>query len=409
MTYLRKLAFTYFMILLPFAVLAQEKPALNFFTKKEKGFGIVTADSTYSLKFQFRMQNRAAFVSKGLDDLAPESFEFRVRRLRLKFEGFAYDPKLTYYIQLSFSRGDMDWSVRDNGINNVSPNVVRDAVIYYNPTPNLKLGFGQTKLPGNRQRVVSSGDQQFADRSLVNATFNIDRDFGFFAHLTGNHINLRGAITSGEGRNSLGSNNGLAYTGRIEYLPFGKFTDGNDYIEGDLMREPTPKLSLASTFSYNDQAVRDAGQRGDDLFAARSIRNLEFDALLKYNGWAWYNEYMERTSPDPVTQNPDDASIRTIFAGRGYLSQLSYLFHNNFELAGRYSVIEPFEQLYDNAAYPELNERRTRQIELGVTKYLVGHRVKIQANVVRGNFTDMRNDSDDGGFWSGIFQVELGI
>src|SRR5690606_12690407 len=142
MTYLRKLATTYLMILLPFAVLAQEKPALNFFTKKEKGFDIVTADSTYSLKFQFRMQNRAAFVSKGLDDLAPESFEFRVRRLRLKFEGFAYDPRLTYYIQLSFSRGDMDWSVRDNGINNVSPNVVRDAVIYYNPTPNLKLGFG---------------------------------------------------------------------------------------------------------------------------------------------------------------------------------------------------------------------------------------------------------------------------
>lgn len=395
--------------MLPFAGLAQEKPAVSFFTKKEKGFGLVTADSTYSLKFQFRMQNRAAFVSKGLDDLAAESFEFRVRRLRLKFEGFAYDPKLTYYIQLSFSRGDMDWSVQDHGINNVSPNVVRDAVIYYNPTPNLKLGFGQTKLPGNRQRVVSSGDQQFADRSLVNATFNIDRDFGFFAHLTSNHINLRGAITSGEGRNSLGSNNGLAYTGRIEFLPFGKFTGENDYIEGDLMREPTPKLSLAGTFSYNDQAVREAGQRGDDLFAARSIRNIEFDALFKHNGWAWYNEYMERNSPNPVTQSPDDASIRTIFAGRGYLSQLSYLFHNNIEIAGRYSVVEPFEQLYDNVAYPELNERRTRQIELGVTKYLVGHRVKIQANVIRGNFTDLRSDTEDGGFWSGIFQVELGI
>ncbi len=409
MTHLWKFAAICLVAMLPFAGLAQEKPAVSFFTKKEKGFGLVTADSTYSLKFQFRMQNRAAFVSKGLDDLAAESFEFRVRRLRLKFEGFAYDPKLTYYIQLSFSRGDMDWSVQDHGINNVSPNVVRDAVIYYNPTPNLKLGFGQTKLPGNRQRVVSSGDQQFADRSLVNATFNIDRDFGFFAHLTSNHINLRGAITSGEGRNSLGSNNGLAYTGRIEFLPFGKFTGENDYIEGDLMREPTPKLSLAGTFSYNDQAVREAGQRGDDLFAARSIRNIEFDALFKHNGWAWYNEYMERNSPNPVTQSPDDASIRTIFAGRGYLSQLSYLFHNNIEIAGRYSVVEPFEQLYDNVAYPELNERRTRQIELGVTKYLVGHRVKIQANVIRGNFTDLRSDTEDGGFWSGIFQVELGI
>src|SRR5690606_6271163 len=174
--------------------------------------------------------------SKGLDDLAAESFEFRVRRLRLKFEGFVYDPKLTYYIQLSFSRGDMDWRGFEDARVNSSPNVVRDAVIYYNPTPNLKLGFGQTKLPGNRQRVVSSGDQQFVDRSIVNANFNIDRDFGFFGHLSGEYFNLRGAVTSGEGRNSVRSLNGLAYTARIELLPFGRFTDNNDYVEGDLAR-----------------------------------------------------------------------------------------------------------------------------------------------------------------------------
>jgi hypothetical protein len=393
----------------PLAVSGQERPAVDFFTKKEKGFGIVTADSSYSLKFQFRMQNRAAFVSKGLDDLAAESYEFRVRRLRLKFEGFVYDPKLTYYIQLSFSRGDMDWQGPDNNFQNNSPNVVRDAVIYYQPTEALKLGFGQTKLPGNRQRVVSSGDQQFADRSIVNATFNIDRDFGFFAHLTSNYVILRGAITSGEGRNSLGSNNGLAYTGRVEFLPFGKFTGENDYVEGDLARERLPKLSLASTFSYNDQAEREAGQLGDDLFAARSIRNMEFDALFKYNGWAWYNDYMERNSANPVTVDPLTSNIRFVYAGRGYLSQLSYLFRNNVELAGRYSVITPFEQLYDNPLYPDLNQRQRQQMEFGVTKYLNGHRLKVQANVIRANFTDMRTDSADGGFWSGIFQVELGI
>jgi phosphate-selective porin OprO and OprP len=391
------------------AVFAQETPAVSFFTRKQKGFGIVTADSTYSLKFQFRMQNRAAFVSRDLDDLAAESFELRIRRLRLKFEGFVYDPKLTYYIQLSFSRGDMDWRGPENSIANSSPNVVRDAVIYYNPTKNLRLGFGQTKLPGNRQRVVSSGDQQFADRSLVNSTFNIDRDFGFFAHLTSKFIILRGAITSGEGRNSLRSNNGLAYTGRIEFLPFGRFTGENDYIEGDLEREQLPKLSLAGTFSHNDRAVRESGQLGEDLFTPRTIRNLEFDALLKYNGWAWYNEYMQRISSNPVTQNPDDSSIRFVYAGKGYLSQLSYLFRNNIEIAGRYSLVVPFSELYDNPAYPELNEHQRQQVELGVTKYIIGHRLKVQANIIRANFTDLRDDSEQGGFWSGIFQIELGI
>lgn len=395
-----------------FLVLAtpgQAQAPLQFFKKEQKGFGIVASDSAYSLKFQFRMQNRAAFTTKDLDNFDPESFEFRVRRLRLKFEGFVYDPRLTYYIQLSFSRGDMDWYGPNLDTQNSSPNVIRDAVIYYNPTPNLQFGFGQTKLPGNRQRVVSSGDQQFVDRSIVNAMFTIDRDFGFFADLATGPFNFRGAITSGEGRNSLESNSGLAYTGRIELLPFGRFTGENDYIEGDLEREATPKLSLAGTFSYNDEAVREAGQLGGDLYAPRGIRNVEFDALLKYNGWAWYNEYMERNVSDPVTVHPVTADLRYLYVGRGYLSQLSYLFPNNFEIAGRYAVVTPFEKLYDNALYPDLNENKVQRLELGVTKYIVGHRLKVQANVARESHTNMRNDSDAGGFWYGAFQIELGI
>ncbi len=404
----RKLLFVVLAIA-PFPALSQEEPSLRFFTKEQKGFGIVTADSLYSLKLQFRMQNRAAVTTRDLDDLAAESFEFRVRRLRLKFEGFVGDPRLTYYFQLSFSRGDMDWRGPDNSATNSNPNVVRDAVIYYQATKSLKLGIGQTKLPGNRQRVISSGDQQFVDRSRVNATFNIDRDFGFFAHLTSNYVILRGAVTSGEGRNSLLSNSGLAYTGRIEFLPFGRFTGENDYVEGDHAREPLPKLSLASTFSYNDQAVREGGQLGRDLYTPRSIRNIEFDALLKYNGWAWYNEYMARNSANPITQDPGDGSLRYLYTGEGFLTQLSYLFRSNFEIAGRYSLILPADELYSNASYPSVYEQREEQIELGVTRYVIGHRLKVQASIIRAGFTDLRTDSANGGFWSGALQIELGI
>lgn len=395
-------------ILIPSALFAQELP-MQFFKKEQKGFGVVASDSAYSLKFQFRMQNRAAFTSRDLDNLDPESFEFRVRRLRLKFEGFVFDPKLTYYIQLSFSRGDMDWYGPDLDTRNSSPNVIRDAVIYYNPTPDLQLGFGQTKLPGNRQRVVSSGDQQFVDRSIVNAMFTLDRDFGFFADFTSDYINLRGAISSGEGRNSLESNSGLAYTGRVEFLPFGRFTGDNDYVEGDLEREPTPKLSLAGTFSYNDRAVREAGQLGSDLYASRSIRNFELDALLKYNGWAWYNEYMKRDVDDPFTVHPVTSDLRYLYTGYGFLSQLSYLFPGNVEIAGRYARITPSEKLYQTALYPQLNENRIDRVQFGVTRYFVGHRLKIQANVARESHTNLRDDSDAGGFWYGALQVELGI
>ncbi|MFZ6011722.1 MAG: porin [Bacteroidota bacterium] len=406
---MKKIVYCLLFLISGYTAYAQStKPVLNAFVKKGRGIGVVTADSIFSVNFQFRMQNRAAFVSKS-NGLAPESFEFRVRRLRLKFEGFVYDPRITYYFQLSFSRGDMDWRLTDSSKNNHSPNIVRDAVIYYSLTNNLKLGFGQTKLPGNRQRVVSSGDLQFADRSIVNATFNIDRDFGFFAHYTGNWVNLRGAITSGEGRNSVSSNNKLAYTGRLEFLPLGKFTGKNDYIEGDLEREPTPKISIASTYSINDDAVRQSGQLGNDLYEPRVIRNFEADVLVKYNGWAWYNEYMQRNASNPVTSNGSSSSVRYIYVGSGYLSQLSYLFKNNVEVAARYSTTVPFKAIYNDPAFPSVAEKKLEQIELGITRYLVGHRLKVQGNLLYGKRTNLLTDSYDSDFWSAIFQVELGI
>ena len=385
---------------------AQSKPPLDFFYKKGKGFGLVTQDSIFSLNFQFRMQNRATFVSKSESDFEAEQFEFRVRRLRLKFEGFVYNPKIAYYIQLSMSRGDMDWRGPDDNLINNSPNIVRDAVIYYTPTERIRFGFGQTKLPGNRQRVVSSGDQQFVDRSMVNATFNIDRDFGFFAQYTGKYINLKSALTSGDGRNAIPersspSNKGLAYTGRIEFLPFGKFTGNNDYIEGDLAREKAPKLSLATTYSFNDHAVRVAGQLGNDLYSARSIRTFEADMLFKYNGWAWYTEYMRRDADNPITTHPENnTQQRYIYIGEGYLTQLSYLFDNNVELAGRVSRIAPLAAIADR-------ENEVQQTEFGITKYLAGHRLKIQGNILHQ--TRQRGATYNGGLWSALFQVEIGI
>lgn len=389
---------------------AQNKPAVTVFTKKQKGVGFVTSDSVFSLNFQFRMQNRAMYISNSETDLAPEAFEMRVRRLRVKFTGFLLNPKLTYYFQLGFSRGDMDWRGPENNKVNSSPNIIRDAVIYYNPTKKLRLGFGQTKIPGNRQRVISSGDQQFFDRSIVNARFTLDRDFGFFGHYTTPYLIFRGSLTSGEGRNSDLSNNGLAYTGRIEFLPFGHFTGENDYQEGDLEREEKLKVSVAATYSQNDRALRTQGQLGNDLYAAKSMDAFEFDLLAKYNGWAWYTEFMNRTTSNPITIDPTNSSqISAVYAGMGFMSQMSYLFKNNFEIAGRYATSKPSSKLYDNAEVPSLNEKQIENYELGVTRYFNGHRLKVQGGIMYSRLTDLRVDSFFTGYYSAVFQVELGI
>ncbi len=389
-------------------IFSQKKVDLSIFTKPQKGIEFVGKDSLFSMRLQFRMQNRAAFLTRSDDDFSAGSYEFRVRRLRLKMEGFVYSPKLTYKLQLAFSRGDMDWDMTQESHVNTSVNIVRDAVIYYEPWKNLKFGFGQTKLPGNRQRVISSGDQQFADRSIVNATFTIDRDFGFFGAYKSKYFAVLGSLTSGEGRNSSNSNSGLSYTGRIEALPFGSFTDKNDYQEGDLEREQKPKLSIGASYNFNDDAVRSGGQLGRDLYTKTDMTTLSLDLLFKYKGFALYSEFMQRNCSNPITYTSDTSLIQPVFSGYGFLQQVSYLFKSNWEVALRYAEVTPFSSVYNNPAFSSVNLKKNQEFQLGVTKYLYGHRVKVQGNILYQLTNDLRAKTEAGKFGA-IFQIELGI
>ena len=341
-----------------------------------------------------------------MEDFTPESFEFRVRRLRLGMRGFVYNPKFTYYIQLSFSRGDMDWESTNGSTINTSPNIVRDAIAYYEPLKGLKVGIGQTKLPGNRQRVTSSGNLQFVDRSIVNSTFTIDRDFGLFLSYDKTYFRLKGAITSGEGRNSTKSDKGLNYTGRVEVLPFGKFTGDNEDWEGDLEREKTPKLVLAAGYNYNVNSMRTGGTLGSDLHAPVDVQNIHADVLFKYKGFALLQEYTNRFADNPITEN--SGKYRTVYTGHGLNTQLSYCFKNNYEVAVRFSYIAPNKDIYQHPIYTLVNEKRQEQLHLGLTKYLYGHRLKLQANVLYNLTKDLRNNSQTGQF-GGVLQLEMGI
>lgn len=382
---------------------------LTVLTKREKGIEVVQKDSLFSLRVQFRMQNRVGYLSTSTTDFTPESFEMRVRRLRLAMRGFVYNPKYSYYIQLSFSRGDMDWESTNASTTNTSPNIVRDAMFFYEPIKGLKFGVGQTKLPGNRQRVTSSGNLQFADRSIVNSTFTIDRDFGLFATYDRSYFRIKGAVTSGEGRNASKSNKGLNYTGRIEVLPFGKFSGDNEECEGDLAREKTPKLVLAAGYNYNVNAIRQGGTLGNDLYAPVNMKNFHADLLFKYKGFSLLQEFTHRASDNSVTVSPTDQSkYRTVYVGHGSNTQLSYLFKNNVELALRYSFIAPDRTMYDNPVFSSLNEKRQEQLHLGITKYIYGHRLKIQGNLLYNISRDLQNSSSKGQFGA-IFQIEMGI
>ncbi len=363
-----------------------------------KGLGITSPDSLFKLNIRFRIQNRLSITN--FDNWEQAMVEARVRRLRLRFDGFIYTPRLTYVLQLGFSKSDMD-----DGTANGDPQIIRDAMVVYSFNKRFSLGLGQSKLPGNRQRVTSSGDQQFVDRSIVNATFNIDRDFGVQAYYN-NYLNnfyyvLRGAVTTGEGRNTSASSSGLAYTGRLEILPFGPFSDGGDYFESDLSREPKPKLSCALTYSKNLNTTRSGGQTGVYLYDTRDILTRMIDLLYKHNGWALSTEFIHRTTNDPLTEN-EEGSIRYVYKGHGENYQLSYLWKKNYEVALRYTHLMPQDQIYELAP-------KRREYTAGASKYIKGHRLKLQTDVSYLQSDWITDANPDTNAWQWRFQIEAGI
>ena len=119
---------------------------------------------------------------------------------------------------------------------------------------------------------MSSANQEFVDRSTLNRVFTIDRDIGIQLHhqwnLMGMILREQGAISTGEGRNRrTASNGGICATIRGELLPFGLFEQRGDYIQADLVREKSPKVSLGYTYSFNNDAARTGGQLGEYLYA----------------------------------------------------------------------------------------------------------------------------------------------
>lgn len=379
-------------ISLPAIIFAQnesdERPLLEMSDGVSLG-----SDSLFLINMRFRMQNRFAYFSM-LDNAEEPGFEARVRRLRFRVDGYLYSTNLSYYIQLSFSRGDLDI------VEGFAPNIIRDAMVYYSFNENFYVGFGQSKLPGNRQRVISSGNLQMPDRSIANQLFNIDRDFGFFAYQTlplgKTIVNLKTAITSGEGRNSLFSNSGLAYTGRLEFLPFGNFINNGDYSEGDLEYEENLKASFAGTYSYNHKAVRSGGQLGLSLDMPLDIQSIILDLMLKYRGWALLGEYFDKRLWNTSSES---TSLASVYYGQGYNVQLSKTFKNHFELGLRYSGAV--------SQNPNHSDFSTRGVSIG--KYLNGHRIKIQGYLGVDNRSESTQSFRLNNRLNAIMQVEFGI
>ena len=363
-----------------------------------KGITFQPKNKQYKMTMRFRMQNLLAMDFD--DNFSLQETQARVKRLRLRFDGYIFSPKLLYSIQLGFT--PYDSKVLPNG----NQNIVRDAMIYYMPNANWNIGFGQTKIKANRARVNSSSALQFVDRSIVNSEFNLDRDFGLFGEfykpLIGDfNMAAKASITLGEGRNwSSSKQSGFAYTGRLELYPFGRFKSLGEVAEGDFERESNVKVMLAGAYSYNDKATRLQGQNGAIMpnGETRDLHAYFVDFILKYQGFAFYTDFMGRSTSQPLFNNEASPCI---YKGNGVNVQTSYLFPSNWEIALRNSTLLPAKEVQPIVGYKSYN-----QTTLAVTKYLIGHSLKIQADA---SYNTKRASVEPYNRWQLRFQVELGL
>ena len=345
-----------------------------------KGINFMSEDSSMTMKFQFRMQH--LFDANYNTTSEDFSSQYLVRRSRLKFSG-KVNPKLKYKAELGLTNRDMSVSSEDGNGKGAS-RMILDAVLKYQFADHWNVWMGQTKLPGNRERVISSADLQFVNRSNLNSKFNLDRDMGIQLHgkykLGKAILQPKFAWTMGEGRDITSDNaGGYNYTTRVDFLPLGAFEGKKqDYISSDHKRQSKPKLAIGVTYNYNDGAVRQQGQLGkfvylldslgeNTVYAENSLSAIQADAFFKYKGVSIMTEYANTSAAKELSTN------KKYHTGSAFNFQAGYLFESNIEIAGRYTTYagdNNFSGLSDVDEYT-----------LGVSKYIVGHKLKIQSDI----------------------------
>ena len=374
-----------FLLLLVFSTVS----IAQFLPKKfGKGFHVTGKDSTFYLKFGFRFQNLYTGEWTLVDDKfsGAEDYEtaFLIRRSRLKFDGWVYSPKVKFKFELGLSNRDNSGGISPEF--RTAPNFILDASVEWNFYKNFSILFGQRKLPGNRERVISSGNLQFVDRSRLNSRFNIDRDMGLqLKHklkIGKSLIKSTFSLSQGEGRNvTEGNFGGSDYTFHVDFLPMGNFTSKGDYVGADLKREKTPKLAIGLTYDMNQNAVRERGQKGRFIqdsngnYIGKNLNTLFADLMFKYRGLSIMMEYVDKQTSDDDPFVLEDLGITTViigafYTGTGLNVAIGHLLKKDYEIALRYTAINPDQGVSNDETH----------YTLGLSKYIVGHKLKVQAD-----------------------------
>lgn len=337
-----------------------------------RGVQLLSEDGDFSLTLRGRLQTRATSLYRsGEEGDDAWSHGFAVRRARLVFLGDLPSRQLAFYIQLGLSGGDLESDAQVP---------LRDGVISWTPHRDIGVRLGQQKVGFSRERIISSSALQLADRSAVNAEFSLDRDVGvqlFSNDLfgLGGRLHYMLGVFGGDGRNRAASDPGLLVASRLQVQPLGAFPD--HMVEADLSRSRRMRLSLGVAGGYHGSASRQRATHGsfyDDDLRRRAVHGAA-DLFAKWNGWSLQTEWIVREMwADQVSSEEEEGEEASpaLRNGLGGFVQVGYVFPTYWELAGRWSMIEPRETSSGLVALQELSAALGHYFQL--------HELKVQGD-----------------------------
>jgi hypothetical protein len=292
---------------------------------------------------------------------------------------------------------------------------IMDAWVAYHPFEWLTVTGGQKQtFVNNREMTYREDRLQFTERGQLSTLLSkTGREFGLFVEgKFGDKIGIhpKFAITSGDGRNSFGSDSrdtdlgGMKIGGRLDIYPLGNFKEGNDLYTADLAHETSLKILVGVAASKNIGATDAVGEgHGNFIFYdnAGKISDIDYnqmyaDVLMKYNGFSFLAEYANATASNLGLAFLDETAtsilapqqISEFFAiGNSFSLQSGYVTRNGLSFDVRYENTTP--EFSDNLSsiLPDSNS-----YTIGITKYFKSNNLKMQAaftNIDYANNTKM--------------------
>ena len=350
----------------------------------KKGFHFESDDGLFSTNLQWRAQMRFGNPGDG-DPITtadfrtdPKTSNFELRRVRMKIGGHGYKPWIKYYFEV-----DLQPSRKYTGGSSASTSRVIDWRLDVQPWQEFGFRIGQWKINLNRERVDSSGRQQFVERSIVNSIFTIDRQVGVMVKgrlFKGTHADMRyyAGIFNGEGRAVDNANEQMMKMARLQWNVLGRDLK---WRQSDVKRHEKPALQIAGGWAGNkgpctkwsSSGCGNLGGFTDETDANGSRFDIDqyvAEVAYKYQGLSIQSEYHWKEIEDTEAKTTHD--LKGAYAQVGYFfNELNESIPEELELAFRYAFVDE----------PDSNETtltsNREEYTVAANYFIAGHNNKI--------------------------------